>query len=62
MSRATLAVLLAVLLGVAAGCTPSSSTGTPTPANRPAATEPGKVQPDTGKTPPVTAPHIPADR
>ena len=63
MSRGTLAGLLAVLLGVAAGCTPSSSSGTPAPATRPGATEPGKSQPDGGTTPKATHPeHIPADR
>ena len=60
MSRGILAGLLALLLGVASGCTPSSS-GTPAPATRPAATDSGKAQPEGGTTPKATAPeHIPS--
>jgi hypothetical protein len=61
MSRGTLAGLIALLLGAAAGC-PPSSTGTPAPATRPAATSPGQTQPG-GTTPKATTSdehHIPS--
>jgi hypothetical protein len=61
MSRGILAGLVALLLGAAAGCPPSSSSGTPAPSSRPAATEPGKTQPDGGTTPKINPPeHIPS--
>jgi hypothetical protein len=53
MSRGILAGLLALLLGAAAGCPPSSSSGTPAPSTRPAASEPGKTSPG-GTTPKAT--------
>jgi hypothetical protein len=60
MSRGILAGLLALLLGAAAGC-PTPTTGTPTPASRPAASEPTRTQPDGGTTPKATYPeHIPS--
>jgi hypothetical protein len=64
MSRGILAGLVALLLGVAAGCpTTTTSGGPPAPASRPAATEPGKSQPEGGTTPKASYPeHIPADR
>jgi hypothetical protein len=53
-----LAGLAAALLGALTGCTPSS--GTPSPAGRPAPTESARPAQDTGGSSRVTAPeHIP---